>query len=82
MPKSISDIDRRIGSRLRRRRTSLGLSQAQVGLFCPVRFQQIQNYECGQSSISAAKLWMLANALGVSPTYFFEDCSSEPSSVV
>jgi len=37
-----------------------------------VRFQQIQKYEAGANRIAAARLWMLANALGVLPSYFFE----------
>lgn len=36
-----------------------------------VRFQQIQKYESGLNKLSAARLWGVATALGVSPNYFF-----------
>ena len=66
------DVDAYLGRRLRRRRRSLGLSQQALAQAIGARFQQIHKYETGENRISAARLWALANALGVSPDYFFE----------
>ncbi len=66
------DIDLHIGKRVRRRRRLLGLTQEQLAGACGVRFQQIQKYECGANRISAARLWMLAQALEVPVGYFFD----------
>ena len=65
------ELNQHIGKVLRRRRRLLELTQAQVAQSCGVRFQQIQKYECGGTTISAARLWQLACALRVDITYFF-----------
>jgi transcriptional regulator with XRE-family HTH domain len=70
-----NDIDVHLGMRLRRRRRLLGLTQEQLASACGVRFQQIQKYECGANRISAARLWQLAEALGVAVGYFFDGLS-------
>jgi len=64
-------IDIHIGRRLRRRRRDLGLSQAALADAIGVRFQQIQKYESGLNKLSAARLWGVATALGVTPNFFF-----------
>ena len=61
-----------IGRRIRVRRRLLGLSQEHVALQCGVRFQQIQKYESGMNTISAARLWRLSQSLGVPMNYFFD----------
>jgi len=65
-------VDAHIGTRVRGRRRDLGMSQAQLGAMCGVRFQQIQKYETAANHISAAMLWRLAASLGVSVQYFYE----------
>jgi transcriptional regulator with XRE-family HTH domain len=64
-------IDVHIGRRLRRRRRDLGLSQAALANAVGVRFQQIQKYESGLNKLSAARLWGVSTALGVTPNFFF-----------
>jgi len=66
-------IDEHLGRRLRRRRMQLGLTQGEVGHGCGVGFRQIQKYECGAAGISAPRLWRLADLLGVTVSYFFQD---------
>ena len=61
-----------IGRRLRTRRRLLDLSQAELGRRCGVSFQQIHKYETALVSISAARLFSLAEALGVTSAYFFD----------
>lgn len=65
------DFNERLGRILRRRRRVLGLTQTAVGRRCGVTFQQIQKYECGAASVSASRLWRLAEALEVNVVYFF-----------
>ncbi len=67
-----TDLDYSIGRRLRARRRLLSLSQSDVALACGVTFQQVQKYESGAVTISASRLWSLANALDVPIMHFFE----------
>jgi transcriptional regulator with XRE-family HTH domain len=67
-----TDLECRIGRRLRARRRLLNLSQSELALACGVTFQQIQKYEAGMVTISAARLWSLAHALDVPIMNFFD----------
>jgi transcriptional regulator with XRE-family HTH domain len=73
-----TDIDLHLGTRLRRRRRILGLTQQQVAEIVGIRFQQIQKYECGANRISAARLWQLAHALDVPVGYFYDGLADVP----
>jgi transcriptional regulator with XRE-family HTH domain len=72
------EIDVHIGKRMRRRRRLLGLTQQAVAGVCGVRFQQIQKYECGANRVSAARLWLLSQALEVPVGYFFDGLEDAP----
>jgi transcriptional regulator with XRE-family HTH domain len=61
-----------IGRRLLHRRRTLGLTQEQLARAIGVRFQQIQKYECGANTMSASRIWALAQALEVPVGYFYE----------
>ncbi len=74
----VTDIDIAIGKRLRRRRIQLGLSQHDVASVAGVRFQQIQKYECGSNRIAASRLWLMAQALDISVSFFFEGLAPLP----
>lgn len=69
---SASEIDAIVGQRLRERREELGLSQSRLGRHLGLTFSQIQKYEKGSNRIGAGRLYMVAQYLGVSPTYFFD----------
>ena len=62
----------RIGLAIRHRRRAMGLSLRDLARSCGISLQQIQKYEVGISSISAAQLWKLAHALAVPIEHFFE----------
>jgi transcriptional regulator with XRE-family HTH domain len=68
-------IDVHVGARLRLRRTLLGLSQEKLGEAVGITFQQLQKYERGANRISASRLFNLAQVLGVSVSFFFDDMS-------
>jgi transcriptional regulator with XRE-family HTH domain len=70
-----SDFNKHLGSKLRVRRLSLGLTQTKVAKAINVTFQQIQKYEKGTNGVSSMRLYQLANYLKVPIIYFFEDYS-------
>lgn len=72
MPQTLDTIDCHIGSRLRKRRNDLSLTQENLGKAIGTSFQQVQKYETGQNKISASRLFLIAAYLGVPITYFFE----------
>lgn len=70
-------LDIYIGKKIKTRRTMLGISQKMLGEALRVTFQQIQKYEKGINSISASKLFILAEYLKVEVEYFFEGYNEE-----
>ncbi|MBL4617243.1 MAG: helix-turn-helix transcriptional regulator [Robiginitomaculum sp.] len=72
-----NSIDIYVGSRLRRRRRLLGLTQANLGEQVGIRFQQIQKYECAANRISASRLFDLSEALHVPVQYFYDGLSEK-----
>ena len=68
-----SNFNRHLGSKLRMRRLSLGLTQTKVAQAINVTFQQIQKYEKGTNGVSSIRLLQLSNYLKVPINYFFED---------
>lgn len=71
----LTDFDQlahqRIGAAIRRRRRLMGLSLRQLAAASGMSLQQIQKYEVGASSISAARLWRMACALAVPVEHFY-----------
>lgn len=68
-----------IGARIRRRRRSLGATLTEIGRRAGISYQQLQRFECGETQISAAMVWRLAEALGVSVHHLFgETTAPEP----
>ncbi len=65
-------IDVYVGGRMRLRRIQLGLSQGALAGKIGVSFQAVQKYESGDIRISASRLYDVAQALTVSPGFFFE----------
>ena len=68
-----SNFNRHLGSKLRMRRLSLGLTQTKVAQAINVTFQQIQKYEKGTNGISSLRIMQLSNFLKVPVVFFFED---------
>lgn len=77
-------VDIHVGSRVRLRRTLLGLSQEKLGEAVGLTFQQIQKYERGANRIGASRLFEFSRILDVPVSFFFDDMSerlrSEPAS--
>ncbi len=64
-------VDIQVGSRLRQRRVSLGMTQQNLAAALNLSFQQIQKYERGINRISASRLYQFSQILNVSIGYFF-----------
>jgi len=75
------NFNRHLGSKLRMRRLSLGLTQTKVAQAINVTFQQIQKYEKGTNGISSLRIMQLSSFLKVPVVYFFEDYPAYTSSV-
>lgn len=69
-------IDIHVGSRVRMRRTLLGMSQEKLGNALGLTFQQIQKYERGANRIGSSRLYKLSHILDVPVGYFFDDMPS------
>lgn len=68
-------VDIHVGSRVRLRRTLLGLSQEKLGEAVGLTFQQIQKYERGANRIGASRLFEFSRILDVPVSFFFDDMS-------
>ncbi|MBB3268300.1 transcriptional regulator with XRE-family HTH domain [Azospirillum sp. OGB3] len=70
-------IDAHVGSRVRLRRTLLGMSQEKLGDAIGLTFQQVQKYERGANRIGASRLFKLSQVLDVPVSFFFDDMPAE-----
>lgn len=75
-------IDIHVGTRVRLRRTMLGLSQEKLGDSLGITFQQIQKYEKGSNRIGASRLQKLSEILKTPISFFFEDAPSSEKTMV
>ena len=66
-------VDVHVGSRVRLRRTALGMSQEKLGDAIGLTFQQVQKYERGTNRIGASRLYELSQVLEVPVSFFFEE---------
>ena len=76
-------VDSHVGSRVRLRRTLLGMSQGKLGNAVGLTFQQIQKYERGLNRIGSSRLYQFCKVLDVPVSFFFDempgDMGSQPS---
>ena len=68
-----AEIDRHVSTRIRERRIMLGLTQQALARQVGVTYQQEHKYERGLDRISAGRLFRIAEALGVSVDFFYEE---------
>jgi len=66
-------IDVHVGSRIRLRRTLLGMSQERLGEALGLTFQQVQKYERGVNRVGASRLYDLSRVLDVPISFFYDD---------
>src|SRR5437762_8765423 len=70
--RSAGKPDIELGKRIRLRRVEQKISQAELGDKLGVSFQQVQKYEKGVNRVGASRLQLIAEALGVDVTFFYE----------
>ena len=75
--KKPNPIDIHVGSRIRLRRTMLGMSQERLGESLGITFQQIQKYEKGTNRVGASRLQNISSILNVPVSFFFEDAPGD-----
>src|SRR3954465_7605567 len=78
--KKPNPIDMLLGSRIRLRRTMLGMSQEKLGESLGITFQQIQKYEKGTNRVGASRLQNISSILNVPVSFFFEDAPGDHTS--
>ena len=66
-------IDIHVGSRIRLRRTLMGMSQERLGEALGLTFQQVQKYERGVNRVGASRLYDLSRVLDVPISFFYDD---------
>lgn len=79
-PGTPNPVDIHVGSRVRLRRTLLGLSQEKLGEAVGLTFQQIQKYERGANRIGASRLFEFSRILDVPVSFFFDDMAERMKS--
>lgn len=72
-----NSIDAHVGTRVRMRRTLLGLSQEKLGEALGLTFQQVQKYERGANRISASRLFQIGRVLDVPVSFFYDEMPDE-----
>ena len=65
-------VDIHVGSRVRLRRTELGISQEKLATELGLTFQQVQKYERAANRISASRLFQIGKVLDVKVPFFYE----------
>ena len=71
--------DVHVGSRVRLRRTMLGMTQEKLGAAINLTFQQVQKNEIGMNRIGSSRLFELSKVLDVPVSFFFDDMPPEVS---
>ena len=73
-------VDVHVGTRVRLRRTLLGMTQTGLGDAIGLTFQQVQKYERGVNRIGSSRLFDLARVLDVPINFFFDEMPKEVAS--
>lgn len=72
--RAASKIDQTIAKLVRRRRTEMAMTQADLGAVIGCSYQQVQKYESGANRIAAGTLVLIADALKLDLAAFFALC--------
>lgn len=78
-PRSPKPVDAYVGSRVKARRTELGMSQEKLGEALGVTFQQVQKYEKGSNRISFSRMHAIAEVLDLPIEHFLKGMPVAPS---
>ena len=67
-----NNVDQYVGLRIRERRQQRGVTQQELARALGISYQQVQKYENGTNRVSAGRLYILAQALDLTVSDFFE----------
>lgn len=70
--RSVTDVDRFVGGRIRFFRTQANMTMAELARQLGIAHQQLQKYEVGTNRISAGTLSEVSKALGLPVQMFFD----------
>ncbi len=73
MNKGKIKTNKEIGEKIKKRRRELGISQEKLAEALNVTYQQVQRYENGTNSLNLLNVQIIADALSVPVSYFFEN---------
>ena len=65
-------VDGHVGQRIKELRLERGITQQELARALGISYQQVQKYENGANRVSAGRLYILAQAIGVRIGAFFE----------
>lgn len=71
-PRRVTDIDRHIGRKIKLHRMGASISQSALADMIGVTYQQVQKYETAADRVPAARLKLIADALGQPVGSFYE----------
>jgi transcriptional regulator with XRE-family HTH domain len=74
------DIDVYVGHKIRECRIMRGMTQQDLANLLGITYQQAHKYEKGSNRVAAGRLYVIAQALDVEPSYFFEGLNPATSS--
>ena len=77
VPTGASSIDMFIGSRVRIKRTSRGMTRHELSELLNIDYDNLAAFEAGVERINAKLLFQIAKLLDVRPDYFFRDYTTE-----
>ena len=72
MNKKRIKTNKEIGERIKKQRRELGITQEKLAETLNVTYQQVQRYENGTNSLNLESVQIIADALSVPVSYFFE----------
>lgn len=75
-------VDIYVGSRVRMRRTVLGMSQERLADQLGITFQQVQKYENGSNRVGSSRLFAISRILNVPVSFMFDGYEGASNAVV
>ena len=66
-------LNKHIGFKIKKRRSLMGFTQADIARLIGVTFQQIHKYEKGINNISASQLYKISSILKTDINYFYSE---------
>jgi len=73
MRRTLTEIDKVLGDKIKKRRKEIGITQAELANFLDLSHQAVHKYESGVSKISLDRLIVISEFLDVNSQYFLED---------